>query len=100
VLHDSFSSELNRYKEYNFDNMKESTKHIMINIQQEDVQNITEDEDGQDNLFDIQKWIIEQLPYLEHPHYTKPRIWRGISVPNLLLGGDHKKIQKWRKKWY
>ncbi|WAA13622.1 tRNA (guanosine(37)-N1)-methyltransferase TrmD [Fervidibacillus halotolerans] len=35
---------------------------------------------------------------LEHPHYTRPREFRGMTVPDVLLSGDHKKIAEWRKK--
>src|SRR5262249_57023354 len=34
---------------------------------------------------------------LEYPHYTKPRIWEGRSIPEVLLSGDHKKIAAWRE---
>ena len=34
---------------------------------------------------------------LEHPHYTKPRIWEGLEIPQILLSGDHKAIAKWKK---
>jgi len=33
---------------------------------------------------------------LEHPHYTRPREYRGMKVPEVLLSGDHKKIDEWR----
>lgn len=33
---------------------------------------------------------------LEYPHYTKPRIYRGLEVPEVLLGGNHAKIEKFR----
>ncbi|MFH1062089.1 MAG: tRNA (guanosine(37)-N1)-methyltransferase TrmD [Candidatus Omnitrophota bacterium] len=33
---------------------------------------------------------------LEYPHYTRPRVYRNIKVPQVLLSGDHKKIAKWR----
>ncbi len=33
---------------------------------------------------------------LEHPHYTKPQIWQGHSVPEILLSGNHQKIAQWR----
>ena len=33
---------------------------------------------------------------LEYPQYTKPREFRGMSVPDILLSGDHKKIDEWR----
>ncbi|MEK6255900.1 MAG: tRNA (guanosine(37)-N1)-methyltransferase TrmD [Chloroflexota bacterium] len=34
---------------------------------------------------------------LEHPHYTRPRIFREWPVPEVLLSGDHQKIAKWRR---
>ncbi len=33
---------------------------------------------------------------LEHPHYTRPREYHGMKVPEVLLSGDHKKIEEWR----
>ena len=33
---------------------------------------------------------------LEYPQYTKPQIWEGKSVPEVLLSGDHGKIKDWR----
>jgi len=35
---------------------------------------------------------------LEYPHYTRPREFRGKTVPDVLLCGDHKKIRDWRRK--
>jgi len=35
--------------------------------------------------------------YLEHPQYTKPEEFEGWKVPEVLLGGNHKEIEKWRK---
>ncbi len=34
---------------------------------------------------------------LEYPHYSKPPIWNGLSVPEVLTSGDHGKIAEWRK---
>ena len=34
---------------------------------------------------------------LEYPGYTKPALWRGMSVPEVLLSGNHAEIEKWRK---
>lgn len=34
---------------------------------------------------------------LEYPHYTKPPEFRGWKVPEILLSGDHAKIEKWRR---
>ncbi|GAA3718981.1 MULTISPECIES: tRNA (guanosine(37)-N1)-methyltransferase TrmD [Salinicoccus] len=33
---------------------------------------------------------------LEHPHYTRPREYRGMKVPEVLLNGNHKLIEEWR----
>ena len=35
--------------------------------------------------------------YLEYPNFTKPQEWRGISVPEILLSGNHGEIAKWRE---
>ncbi len=35
---------------------------------------------------------------LEHPHYTRPANFRKMKVPEVLLSGDHQKIEAWRKK--
>src|SRR4051794_25970997 len=32
----------------------------------------------------------------EYPHYTRPAVWRGYAVPEILLSGDHAKIRAWR----
>ncbi|MFY9398749.1 MAG: tRNA (guanosine(37)-N1)-methyltransferase TrmD, partial [Desulfomonilia bacterium] len=34
---------------------------------------------------------------LEHPHYTRPREFRGINVPEVLLSGDHERVRAWRR---
>ena len=34
---------------------------------------------------------------LEHPHYTKPREYEGLNVPDVLLSGNHEKIREWRR---
>lgn len=33
---------------------------------------------------------------LEHPHYTKPPVFKSFAVPKVLLSGNHKKIEQWR----
>lgn len=35
---------------------------------------------------------------LEYPQYTRPEVYRGIRVPEVLLSGHHKKIDEWRRK--
>ena len=34
---------------------------------------------------------------LEYPQYTRPANFRGMKVPEVLLSGDHKKVEKWRQ---
>jgi tRNA (guanine37-N1)-methyltransferase len=34
---------------------------------------------------------------LEYPQYTRPEVFRGMEVPEILLSGDHAKIAEWRK---
>jgi tRNA (guanine37-N1)-methyltransferase len=34
---------------------------------------------------------------LEHPHYTRPAAFRGWDVPDVLLSGDHGKVDAWRR---
>jgi tRNA (guanine37-N1)-methyltransferase len=36
---------------------------------------------------------------LEHPHYTRPPVFRGAGVPAVLQGGDHRRIARWRR-WH
>ncbi len=35
---------------------------------------------------------------LEYPQYTRPRVFRGMAVPEVLLSGNHGQIRKWRRK--
>lgn len=35
---------------------------------------------------------------LEHPHYTRPRDFRGMKVPDVLLSGHHAHIEAWRRR--
>jgi tRNA (guanine37-N1)-methyltransferase len=34
---------------------------------------------------------------LEHPQYTRPTVWQGRAVPDILLSGHHAKIESWRR---
>jgi tRNA (guanine37-N1)-methyltransferase len=38
--------------------------------------------------------VLEGAP--EYPHYTRPFDWRGHTVPEILLSGDHAKVREWR----
>jgi len=35
---------------------------------------------------------------LEYPHYTRPRFFRSLKVPDILLSGNHENIRLWRRK--
>ncbi len=35
---------------------------------------------------------------LDHPHYTRPPLFRGLAVPEVLLSGDHAAIARWRRR--
>ena len=39
-----------------------------------------------------------QNGWLKHPQYTKPEVYKGYAVPNVLISGNHQLIQEWRKK--
>jgi tRNA (guanine37-N1)-methyltransferase len=40
---------------------------------------------------------FQEPELLDHPHYTRPREFRGMTVPEVLLSGDHAKIASWRR---
>ena len=35
---------------------------------------------------------------LEYPQYTRPAVWEGREIPKVLLSGDHKRIETWRRR--
>lgn len=39
--------------------------------------------------------IVEN--YLQYDQFTRPEIWKNISIPNILKSGNHKKIKEWKK---
>src|SRR6202030_315940 len=34
---------------------------------------------------------------LEYPHYTRPQLWQGRAVPEVLVSGDHQRVRVWRQ---
>ena len=53
------------------------------------------------NVIGNSKGLVEESfegDLLEYPLYTQPRVWNGIEVPEVLLSGDHKKIEIWKIK--
>ncbi|MEM7627807.1 MAG: tRNA (guanine(37)-N(1))-methyltransferase [Planctomycetota bacterium] len=39
---------------------------------------------------------LRRKALLDCPHYTRPRVWEGAEVPDVLLSGDHQAIARWR----
>ena len=44
-----------------------------------------------------EKESYSQPGSVEHPHYTRPEVYRGLKVPEVLLSGHHAEIENWRK---
>jgi len=54
------------------------------------------DEDSaKDDSFSVR--ANDDSPLLEYPQYTRPEVFRGMKVPEILLSGDHAKIAQWRR---
>jgi tRNA (guanine37-N1)-methyltransferase len=85
VLHDSFSSSLNIYPEVE----DYGKRNVPKSKQQKNTK-----------LFDNQNWRENILPHIEHPQYTRPEVWQGKIVPEVLLSGNHDKIASYRLKWH
>jgi tRNA (guanine37-N1)-methyltransferase len=34
---------------------------------------------------------------LEYPQYTRPHLWQGRAVPEVLVSGDHRRVREWRR---
>ena len=49
---------------------------------------------GASESLDNESFLRERLDY---PHYTRPREFRGLPVPEVLVGGDHARIERWRR---
>jgi tRNA (guanine37-N1)-methyltransferase len=53
---------------------------------------------GADNSFSANKIHATDRGILDYPHYTRPPSFRGWDVPEVLLGGNHEEIRKWRRR--
>ena len=49
---------------------------------------------GRAESVERESFIADRLDY---PHYTRPREYRGLAVPDVLLSGDHAAIERWRR---
>lgn len=54
---------------------------------------------GNPSTHDEESFMIgeESACLLEYPHYTKPPVWNAISVPDVLISGNHARIHQWRR---
>jgi len=43
----------------------------------------------------LQESFVDGL--LEYPHYTRPQMWHGRTVPDTLVSGDHQRVRAWRR---
>ena len=111
--HDSFGTELNLYneqKEYIVGKKKLQERAILeSNLESKSLYKspkkseidrllfeLEEESISSKNLFDNNFYLQKILPQIEHPQYTRPKIWNNYQIPELLLNGNHKLIQEWR----
>ncbi len=52
---------------------------------------------GDDESAGADSFASEIGGVLDHPHYTRPRVWEGMAVPEVLISGDHAAIEAWRR---
>jgi tRNA (guanine37-N1)-methyltransferase len=45
----------------------------------------------------LEQESFEEPGLLDHPHYTRPREFRGMEVPEVLVSGNHAEIERWRR---
>jgi tRNA (guanine37-N1)-methyltransferase len=50
-----------------------------------------------DGSGELESFSVELEGGLEYPHYTRPAEFRGWTVPDVLLSGDHGRIEQWRR---
>ena len=102
VLHDSFSSSLNQYDEME-DFVIGARRKKQLQQVGDPNNKLNKNVDYADeffsssNLFDQETYMRDIAPHVEHLQFTRPQIWNGYTVPEVLLQGDHKAIQKWRQ---
>ena len=62
---------------------------VLIDAVSRNVKGVIKDESVEDESFSD--------GYLEYPHYTRPEVFLGRKVPDILLSGHHANIEKWRR---
>jgi tRNA (guanine37-N1)-methyltransferase len=53
---------------------------------------------AQNDSFGVNETHVVNRGILDYPHYTRPPSFRGWDVPEVLLGGNHEEIRKWRRR--
>lgn len=99
VTHDSFSASLNIYEE--MDEFVIGSRRKRQLIDSGDKYNRLKKFNARysdSNPFDHVEYMNSVFPFLEHPHFTRPEVWQNMSVPKILIEGNHKAIHAWRTK--
>jgi len=47
----------------------------------------------------LKERITKEKGFIEYPQYTRPEVFKNWPVPKVLISGNHKEIEKWRKKY-
>ena len=105
--HDSFSSELNLYKEQKEfivgkKNLQKTEFKTKFKTEKSQIDKLLFDLDEEnvlsENLFDNNFYLQKILPQIEHPHFTRPKVWNNYEIPEVLVNGNHRQAQEWRLK--
>lgn len=51
----------------------------------------------QEESFSSLQHPTSNIQLLEYPHYTRPDVFEGLGIPEILTSGDHKKVEDWRR---
>jgi tRNA (guanine37-N1)-methyltransferase len=96
VLHESFSKSLNQYPEQ----IEFVTGKRRLEERRKLAQSVETEHKDAMNLFDNEWWATQIQPNIEHPQFTRPEVWQDWRVPQILMDGNHKLIQNWRRNWW
>lgn len=74
---------------------QESLSEESFSIGLQSTVNSSQTEDNDSDAKELKSYKLQ--PNKEYPHYTKPEEFNGWKVPEVLLSGNHKEIEKWRR---
>jgi tRNA (guanine37-N1)-methyltransferase len=100
VLHESFSKSLNQYPEQTefVTGKRRLAEHLAE--RKKSARSVETESRNEINLFDDKWWTAQVQPNIEHPQFTRPEVWQDWRVPQILMAGNHKLIQNWRRNWW